>query len=389
MYLPNHLKLTRWLGGFPLAIDPSNPREIDADAQLRLGRPAILLTLFLGLQVQSMLEFYRKFGSGLAGVKLVASAYGLSTLDVIILMALCSWACLCFLVGFATFVAKRRPICKLYKDISVCGIKTVRKETSLVTFIVGIETMMGIIGSCLFSASTFCAYQEIAGSGKLKLQDWVFIVSIGPANLLYITNPMFQGMVEVPWDTMLAMTEAFQKWTSALGSTCAKRKLVKEELAQHVSLGRRLCSLVQQTEDTLAPFFLFDYAYFLIAGVMYTFGGFDIIFHGSKASTPAFLLSAGLFLYASQCFFLLWTVSWKGSGLQRAKERAREALEDLYTETCHGLDERERLGMEVLLRRVDAAKISPHGFFEVSNSLLIGVTATVVTYIIVLLQFNA
>ncbi len=388
-YIPNHLKLSRVLGGFPLAIDPSSPKRVDADSRLRLAMPTVLFVVFSGLQVQMVLELSRKFGMGLDSVRTIALLFGISTLDVVILMATGSWAFLCYLVGFATFVVKRRSICQLYADISASGIRTQRKEKNLVLLTLALEVVMVVLGSCLFSAAVLCLYQKVASDGTVTYQDWLFAVSYGAANLLYITNPMFQSMIELSWDVLLAMTEAFLRWTASSGNLVAGRKHFRNRLASHVNLGRRLCVLVEQVEDTLAPFFLFDYVYFLIAGVAYTFGGFDILYNGSKSSTSAILLECGFFLYASACFYLLWLVSHVGDGLKRAKERAKQALEDCYVEVCHALDEKEKLEVNILLGRIDSVKIAPYNYFEVANSHLMGVVAAVVTYIIVMLQFNA
>ncbi len=52
LFVPNHLKLTRFFGGFPLAIDPSRPGTVAEDSRLRLVRPLVLFAVFAALQVR-------------------------------------------------------------------------------------------------------------------------------------------------------------------------------------------------------------------------------------------------------------------------------------------------------------------------------------------------
>ena len=81
-------------------------------------------------------------------------------------------------------------------------------------------------------------------------------------------------------------------------------------------------------------------------------------------------------------------MKWPHLATLAAKGKAKEALEDFHVKMIHELDDRAKLEVEVLLGRIDSVKIAPYNYFEMANSHLIGVVATVITYIIVLLQFN-
>ncbi len=266
------------------------------------------------MQGYSTAEASSKFGSGMDGVRLIASTYGVSSLDVLLSMTLGAWAFVCYVVAFAMFAVKRRSVCRTYRAISAAGVPTARKMSRLtfVSFVVAFLAM--VAASSLFSAGMGVAYELFSserGGDGLSARDWAFVVCFGVGNFLYITNPMFQSIVQLVWDMVLALTEAFQKWT-------ASTKKLKEPTASHLSQGRRLCALVEQVEGTLSPFLLFGYTYFLVAGVMYTFGGCDVLYV-SRGRLSAAFLAVGFFLYASACCFALWIVSDVGNGLKRAK----------------------------------------------------------------------
>ncbi len=67
-------------------------------------------------------------------------------------------------------------------------------------------------------------------------------------------------------------------------------------------------------------------------------------------------------------------------------------LEDLFLKHPLGRQEEKDsivcFERDVLARRLGDIGISPYGLFKVSSSTLLGVKATLVTYLIVLLQFR-
>ena len=164
--------------------------------------------------------------------------------------------------------------------------------------------------------------------------------------------------------------------------------MTRGELSEHLALGRYLCCLVKQADKALAPYLQFVHMYFLLAGVSYTFGALDIVFHASQAKVPAIFIAISFTVSAFVCYFLLWLISHAGNKLRLAKEETKEALEDLYVHRSRTMKDEDKIEIDVLLGRIESVKIAPYNYFEVANSNLVGVVATVVTYIIVLLQFN-
>ncbi len=70
------------------------------------------------------------------------------------------------------------------------------------------------------------------------------------------------------------------------------------------------------------------------------------------------------------------------------KKSAKQSMEDFFLirgKKSNDLDYKR----DVLSGRIDDVSVTPYGLFEVSRSNLLGVKATLMTYIIVLLQFRA
>ncbi len=154
-----------------------------------------------------------------------------------------------------------------------------------------------------------------------------------------------------------------------------------------MSIGNEYCELVSLANKTLSPFIVVMYMYFLAGGVMYAYGGFGLAMQNSKGLIPLLLCTAALALTLIFCASM-WILSLMGNRFAEKRDTLRATLGQILSQACSDSDNGMKFEVQECLNRLEQAKISPYGYFEITNSNFLGMIATNVTYIIVLLQFK-
>lgn len=104
-------------------------------------------------------------------------------------------------------------------------------------------------------------------------------------------------------------------------------------------------------------------------------------------------LTFGLLFYLN--LHRMYKMGLAGQNLQKSVLKAKRAVEDILMTTASGMSKKEnkshelKVKMSVLKSRLDdGCPIEPLSYFKLNKQTLISIQATVLTYIIILLQFK-
>ncbi len=207
-------------------------------------------------------------------------------------------------------------------------------------------------------------------------------------------------------DMITALKDLFQQWEANIRDAVDSDLLRNAAFSKHLKLSRKLLVVVEKTNSSLSPFLFCTYVYFLVAGVSFSYMGLAVAL--TFEHRAGLFLAIGINIYSLMAFWYMWTTSSLGEGMENSKKKARygkitagtivlphctnqtlprrSALFELSI-GC-GLDEDTRDKRNDLMESLDNAKISPYNYFVVDNANLLGMFASVITYLIVLLQFR-
>ena len=107
----------------------------------------------------------------------------------------------------------------------------------------------------------------------------------------------------------------------------------------------------------------------------------------SEFTTGMLLFSASMFLVTCLCIARLVWLTSVGQNVSDSMKKCGHHL-DRFKPNDNRMDERELELLRQDIRYHSESPISPFSFFSLSNSTLLGAFGTIVTYLIVLLQFR-
>ncbi len=153
-------------------------------------------------------------------------------------------------------------------------------------------------------------------------------------------------------------------------------------------LGFTVTEMVKRVNCALSTTMVISHMLVLIAVVANLYCLMDIFFFpwNERSYLHMFRLIAENTLY----IIAPAITSHCGQRLENRRGRAREALEDLQRRSEY-LGRRDMQDFKILISRMDSQEplLSPHSFFSMNHKGYLGITSTVVTYLIVLLQFRS
>ncbi len=221
------------------------------------------------------------------------------------------------------------------------------------------------------------------------LYRFTFVIWFTISNIFSYWGPPLVGVMSLLVFMVECCSECYEIVASLARSEekslCSGAVVTKEK--KSVELGQKVTRMVKDLDTAISSFMVVTYFVVLIVLTSNLYCLLDLFFEDWSRMKTLFLvrLLAENFAYLTAVAL----TSHCGQRLEDRRFRAKEALEDLYK--AFGKDEDAAMCREmgVLLSRMSAeGPLSPHAFFTVNHRGLLGIVGTVVTYIIVLLQFR-
>ncbi len=385
------LKMFRYAGGFPLVLDPCKPTNVEKDSKLRLFYPCLFFFCLILLGIYILTEYYFSYGFGAEGYSNMAKYLNISLFAVILIHTILSGTAMLSLIGFALLVAKRKIVCAIYKDIFDIskeieeeGIPAVKssifsKPVTLAWFASGPAFIL--TGSILYTWGTLKGYQKVTEPLNIpSWRNWLLAVAVFLYTTFNICNPMVASISIVSMDVLSNTADCLNGLANAIIETNC--------ISLHtLNIGLDICKMAQDINTKMASLYLFMFSYFLLGGLVYTYGGLDIVF--ANPSVLSILLSIAFMCFASVWFSFMCMLSAAGNDLRNAKEYLQDTLETHFLSSKVPSNKKIVQFQDALMRRLDKLAITPYNLFEVGNVSVLGVFATLITYLIIVLQFRA
>ncbi len=389
--LANFLKVFKYMGGFPLVLDPNNPTNVEDDSKLNLFYPCFFFVVFITLGIYTLTEYYIAYGFGVEGYLNMADYLNISLFEVIMIHATLSGSALLSMFAFALLVGKRKAICTVYKDVFKISQEIKKQGITVVrTSIFGNPVAILWFASgplCIFTGSVFYAwaslrgYQEVTEPQNLPpWRNWLLASGVCLYTTWSISNPMVASISVICMDVLYSTSDCLRGLTKVI--------IQMDEIGlPTLNTGLKICHLAKDISTNMACFYLFMFAYFLLGGLTYTYGAFDIVF--ANPTFSSILMSAAFICFASIWFIFMCMLSAAGNNLRNAKDSLQEAMETHFLNSNTPSNGKIEKFKDALMRRLDKLAITPYNLFEVGNVSVLGVFATLITYLIIILQFRA
>ena len=165
-----------------------------------------------------------------------------------------------------------------------------------------------------------------------------------------------------------------------------KEEELKEE--RIFSIGRCLLKVTNDIDKTLGGMILNTYINCLLLATTSLYSGSSVFFNKSDGTSVYFITGVCFLITVLSLLRLMYQTN-AGQSLASAMEETLETLNEVQMST---LDDRNYRHIKLLKENIkdkSTSPINPFSAFSLSNSTLIGIFATILTYLIVLIQFKA
>ena len=259
------------------------------------------------------------------------------------------------------------------------------------------------------------------GYGKsLNVLAWSYVLA-GPTIIFGMFNPLLTGAAVLCHYMMSMLSELFNQVAISLevsdeeddhlvkqdklfqvifnpeeGETdFIKPKLSKQveeededKLKKATEQLQRLCEIQLEVNNALNPLLLTLFSMVLILSTLMCYGFYGILF--AKISILRVVMTLQHLFNNIMHFNIVWGLCHTGENLRSSIGNARKSMENYVMEN-NEIFEDESTVKDVLelQRRLDVNNVfSAYNFFQINHSTVLGLSATVLTYLIVLLQFK-
>ncbi len=390
--LPGALAFSRTLGGIPLDLDFWHPTSFKIRVQP--ARSTLLLLTLVGAYSVALYWAAAEFGSPFA-FKQVSKALDIAFEDALLSLVVFFLGLVSTVLYFVLFIVKKDEIGRFYADsysfknsMGSCPLtKELRMKGGVFWWFV-LRLMVGLLAGSCYSYNVYMILCNLRGErGEMTFLDWCFTVSFGASiSLTSLDNMLIGSGIMVCLDTTTMMTDILEKWRSNVEESIATKDK-DYGMRRHLEFGRAFCRLAERSAKLASPFVVVTYVYFLIGGVLYTYGALAVLcdpVHTSK------VIAAGNGVIAAAFYVSILSLSMTGNALTRKKCQVVTSLDRLALARYRTLDEEAKFELKMLEKDLDdVVRLRPYDFFEVCNSNFLGLAATHATYIIVALQFRA
>ena len=158
--------------------------------------------------------------------------------------------------------------------------------------------------------------------------------------------------------------------------------------SNYLSVGASLLKITRQIENAFGGIILNTYINCLLQATCTLYAGSSFFFNNAKG-IKVYILAANCFLMTFLSILRLFYYTKAGQHLATSIDECVETLKDLQMSKPDDLSFNYMKILKQDLKDKSVSPISPFGAFSLSNSTLIGTFATILTYLIVLIQFKA
>ena len=155
-----------------------------------------------------------------------------------------------------------------------------------------------------------------------------------------------------------------------------------------VSIGTSLIKVTRKVDKSLGGMLLNTYINCLLQSTACLYAASTVFFIKEK-DLAVYLASCGFFFFSVLSCTRLLCATNSGQFLISAMKRCTHTLNKIYMTAPQGQGYNTINLLKQDLKYHSKSPLNPYSAFSVSNSTLTGTTATIVTYLIVLIQFKA
>ncbi len=387
--LPNAIKVFKAYGGLPFALDPCSPTTVHEDSKLRLLRPCLTYLAYIASAAYIQTEYNMAYGYGEEGNTNMAMYLEIPEFEVYLISVVLLVSVILTTLAFIILVVQRKGICSIYHDVfeltsmvkeNGAVMETGKIGSLTVCFWYTSSAILMAVGCLTYTWANLRGYQK--ATDQLEIQPWrqwfyafiVFLYTIG-----IFSHPLMGVINALPMDIVHSMVDCLNGLTSII----IKDGIIDQQI---LNVGIRICKLGKDMNKTFSIFFLYSFGYFLTGGLVYMYGAIDIAMVSSDY--PSMLVCISFLCFASLWYQFMFMVSFTANKVKDSKEALQEALENLFLASKIRRDDKIIECKDILMRRLNKMAISPCNYFEVGNVSVLGVFATLITYLIIALQFR-
>lgn len=154
------------------------------------------------------------------------------------------------------------------------------------------------------------------------------------------------------------------------------------------SIGKRLLKVTNNIDKTMGGIILNTYINCLLVATTTLYAGSSVFFNKSNGMEGCFLSICCFSMTALSLLRLIYHTN-AGQYLASSMEKSLESLNELQMIISNGKQSSYVKSLKEDIRDKCTSPINPVSAFSLSNSTLIGTFATILTYLIVLIQFKA
>ncbi len=388
--LPVFLNIFKWFGGLPFALDATKPTTVEEDSKLNLFRPCLMYVAYLALAIFTIIEHGVAYGPGEEGNAKLAETLHISQFEVMLININMVLSILLATIAFVLLVAKRKSVCTLYQKIHLLTLKVKARgaifksgklgHPKLVLWLL-IALSSTLIGCGLYSWANMEGYKKVTKERSIpQWRCWLYGITVFISSICSIANPMLACVCMFAMDPVNSMSDCLNGLSDIMSSSFSLKN-------DCLKIGLDVCDMAKDLNEKLSMYYIYLFFNFMAAGLMYTYGSLDIIF--TSPETLSMMLSAAFMCYALVWVYFMYIISESGNDLKIAKENVLHALDNHFVEASDKDAQMTIYYKDLLAKRLDKMIISPYNYFEIGNNSLLGVFTTLITYLIIILQFRA
>jgi len=384
------LSMLRLFGGFPINLS-TNPPKMDIFRPLAIPAYILFSCWINTLSLKALMGEEKGYFETLTEF---ANFFKLPMTDMVMHFTFLLIDIGLSLALFVLYCLKRRDIAELYQqlhminsydtlpDEKACGRKL---RCHVYTGLIGALVMAFGAGAAAGVSSQAYGDRIAEAFGKEPAWGhWLSLLNYSSIVFLGAMNPLVVAVVILFLDLAHTFGRILTAWTKRVENASKRRHnniLVYE--------AKVLCNLGDSVNEVLSPFLIFLQFYLLIFGVLATYGAAGILTKFSYLFGKGEELAAepvpGLMSLSFAMLVPVYVGALKGLGgigtqIIIKADRAAMAMEDAYPENLQASTLASRLRQW--------CKFRPYDAYEVSNANNVGLLGSLLTFMIVLLQFR-
>ena len=275
------------------------------------------------------------------------------------------------------------------------------------------NTLLCIISIMIIPLSLYLEHDNVFEGTGNQILKWAFVAS-GLVYGLGFTSPVVAGAYGLSLHLVMYTGEAFQSLKSCLFNLKFRMKSAKSmskvavvhdmtvlpenhlqdevmnHLAKYIDVGLNLSRLLNDLNKLTSLFLFIFFIEALTIGAIFMYGEFGILF--SKVTTYKIVTTLIFTTFSAVHLLALLYICLAGQELQNSMLDVVNELEEILAYLAKENMEDIKIipDLSLLVKKLNRGRpITPYSYFAVNNATLVKSYATLVTYVIVLLQFKS